>query len=211
MSTEFDSSESTYGLTKDDFDSDPFLEFDKWFRLATQSDECMPNGMSLATVSEDMQPSLRTVLLKYYDNEGFVFYTNYTSRKSKEIISNPKVAAKFYWSTLDRQLIILGRAEKVSNIQSMKYFMTRPKESRIGAWCSNQSQVISSREDLMDKFEGIKNKFKNADIPKPQHWGGYRIVPSSFEFWQDGKFRLHDRFRYTLSDKQKWQLDRLAP
>ncbi len=199
------------GLTKSDFDTDPFVEFDKWFKLATQSDEPMPNGMSLATVSEDLQPSLRTVLLKYYDKDGFVFYTNYTSQKSKEIIGNPKVVMKFYWSTLDRQLIILGRAEKVSNLQSLKYFMSRPKESRIGAWCSNQSQVISSRSDLMDKFEVFKTKFKNMDIPKPQHWGGYRIVPSSFEFWQDGKFRLHDRFRYTLNENREWQLDRLAP
>jgi len=211
MSTEIDTSVLTKGLTKSDFDTDPFVEFDKWFKLATQSDEPMANGMSLATVSEDLQPSLRTVLLKYYDKDGFVFYTNYTSRKSQEIIANPRVAMKFYWPILGRQLIILGKAEKVSNLQSLKYFMSRPKESRIGAWCSNQSQVISSRSDLMDKFEVFKNKFQNMDIPKPQHWGGYRIVPSSFEFWQDGKFRLHDRFRYTLNEKQKWQLDRLAP
>lgn len=199
------------GLTKSDFDTNPFLEFDKWFKLATQSDELMPNGMSLATVSKDLQPSLRTVLLKYFDKEGFVFYTNYTSSKSKEIIGNPKVAMKFYWSTLNRQLIILGKAEKISRLQSIKYFMTRSKESRLGAWCSNQSQVISSRADLMDKFEVFKKKFENIDVPKPQNWGGYRIVPSSFEFWQDGKFRLHDRFRYTLDENQDWQLDRLAP
>ena len=199
------------GLTKNDFDSDPFIEFDKWFKLAIQSDELMPNGMSLATVSQDLQPSLRTVLLKYYDKEGFVFYTNYTSRKSKEIIGNPNVAIKFYWSSLGRQLIIQGKAEKVSNLQSLKYFMTRPKESRIGAWCSNQSEVISSRADLMDQFELLKNKFKNKDIPKPQNWGGYRIVPRSIEFWQDGKFRLHDRFRYTLNEYNEWKLDRLAP
>lgn len=199
------------GMEKSDLSSDPFAEFDLWFKLAVRSEEKMPNGMSLATVSQDLQPSLRTVLLKYYDKEGFVFYTNYTSRKSKEIIGNPKVALKFYWSTLDRQLIILGKAEKVSNLQSLKYFMTRPKESRIGAWCSNQSEVISSRADLMDQFELLKNKFKSMDVPKPQNWGGYRIIPSSFEFWQDGKFRLHDRFRYTLNEQQEWHLDRLAP
>ena len=199
------------GLSKSDLGPNPFLEFDKWYQLATQSSERMPNGMSLATVSKDLQPSIRTVLLKYYDSEGFVFYTNYSSKKSKEIIENPKVAMKFYWSTLDRQLIIQGKAEKVSGLESIKYFMSRPKESRIGAWCSNQSEVISSRADLMGKFEIIKNKFRNMDIPKPQHWGGYRIVPSSFEFWQDGKFRLHDRFRYTLDENKNWQLERLAP
>jgi len=199
------------GLTKSDLDKNPFVEFDKWFKFATESSEPMPNGMSLATVSQDLQPSLRTVLLKYYDKDGFVFFTNYKSRKSKEIIGNSKVAMKFYWSTLGRQLIILGEAEKISKFQSIKYFMTRPTGSRIGAWCSNQSEIISSRDDLMDQFETIKSKFKNMDIPKPQHWGGYRIVPSSFEFWQDGKFRLHDRFRYTPNGEGGWQLDRLAP
>jgi pyridoxamine 5'-phosphate oxidase len=199
------------GLVKSDFDKDPFIEFDKWYQFAAQSDERMPNAMSLATVSIDKQPSLRTVLLKYYDHEGFVFFTNYNSRKSKEIIETPNVAIKFYWSTLDRQLIILGKAEKVSNLQSIKYFTSRSQGSRIGAWVSNQSEIINSRSDLMDKFKMVKNKFQNMDIPKPKHWGGYRIVPTSFEFWQDGNFRLHDRFRYTINDQNQWQLDRLAP
>ncbi|MEM9545273.1 MAG: pyridoxamine 5'-phosphate oxidase [Bacteroidota bacterium] len=211
MSAPIETLPDANGLTKEDLDKNPFAQFDNWFKYATESSEPMPIGMSLATVSSDQQPSLRTVLLKYYDKEGFVFFTNYNSRKSQEIIQNPKVAIKFYWSTLGRQLIILGKAEKVSKIQSIQYFMSRPKGSRIGAWCSNQSKIISSKQDLLDQFESIKTKFKNIDIPKPQHWGGYRIVPSSFEFWQDGKFRLHDRFRYTLNEKKEWQLDRLAP
>ncbi len=211
MSAHIESLPNAKGLTKEDLDKDPFIQFDNWFKYASESAEPMPNGMSLATVSSDLQPSLRMVLLKYYDKDGFVFFTNYNSRKSQEIIQNPKVAIKFYWSTLGRQLIILGEAEKISKLKSIQYFMTRPKGSRIGAWCSNQSEVISSRQDLIDQFETIKTKFKNMDIPKPQHWGGYRIVPTSFEFWQDGKFRLHDRFRYTLSEEKEWQLDRLAP
>lgn len=211
MPIEIDTGVVEKELNKSDLNIDPFIEFDKWFNLATQSNQPMANGMSLATVSSLLQPSLRTVLLKYYDNKGFVFYTNYTSRKSKEIEQNPNVAAKFYWPGLGRQLIILGKAEKITHLQSLKYFISRPKESRIGAWCSNQSQVIDSKADLMDKFEMYKNKFQNMDVPKPQHWGGYRIIPHSFEFWQDGKFRLHDRFRFTLNENQKWILERLAP
>ncbi|MDF1694372.1 MAG: pyridoxamine 5'-phosphate oxidase [Saprospiraceae bacterium] len=198
-------------LDKSDLDSNPFKQFDTWYKNATASNEIMPNGMSLATVSKNLQPSLRTVLLKYYDEEGFVFFTNYNSRKSKEITQNPHVAIKFYWSSLGRQLIILGKAEKISTLQSVKYFMSRPAGSRIGAWCSNQSEVIQSRSDLLDSFKAIKDRFQNMEIPKPQHWGGYRIVPSSFEFWQDGKFRLHDRFLYSLDEKKAWNLDRLAP
>ena len=199
------------GLDKSDLDPNPFVQFDKWFKSATQAEERIPNAMSLATVSEEVQPSLRTVLLKYYDKDGLVFFTNYNSRKSREILDTKNVAVQFYWSSLGRQLIVLGTAEKISTMQSIKYFMTRTKGSRIGAWCSNQSEVINSRKDLMDKFEALKNKFVNMDIPMPQHWGGYRIVPKSFEFWQDGKFRLHDRFLYSLEEDGSWKLDRLAP
>lgn len=209
-----ESAATTYShppLDKKDLNPDPFLEFDKWFTTAKNSAEKMPNAMSLATVSETLQPSLRTVLLKFYDKEGFVFFTNYNSRKSHEIQGNPNVAVKFYWSTLGRQLIIQGRTEKVSKLQSIQYFMSRPKGSQIGAWCSNQSEIINSRSDLADKFQALKRKFENIEIPKPQHWGGYRIIPTTFEFWQDGDFRLHDRFRYTRTEENHWQLDRLAP
>lgn len=198
-------------LDKSDLNPNPFKQFDLWYKEATSSDEIMPNGMSLTTVSKDLQPSLRTVLLKYYDETGFVFFTNYTSRKAKEIDQNPLVAIKFYWASLGRQLIIQGKAEKISALQSIKYFVSRPTGSKIGAWCSNQSEVINSRDDLVDKFKSIKNKFQNMDIPKPQHWGGYRIIPSTIEFWQDGKYRLHDRFRYSRINTQDWKLDRLAP
>ena len=199
------------GLKKDDLDPDPFIEFEKWFNLAMKSDERMPNAMSLATVSSAMQPSLRTVLLKYFDKDGFVFFTNYNSRKSKEIIETKNVAAQFYWSSLGRQLIILGSAEKISTLKSITYFLSRPRGSRIGAWCSNQSEVINSRQDLMDKYKALTSKFSTMEIPKPNHWGGYKIIPKSFEFWQDGKFRLHDRFRYTLNEQRGWDLERLAP
>ena len=199
------------GLSEEDLSNNPFEQFDLWYKAALSSNEIMPNGMSLATVSSDLQPSLRTVLLKYYDESGFVFFTNYRSRKSREIEQNPKVVIKFYWASLGRQLIIQGSAEKISTLQSVQYFMSRPDGSKIGAWCSNQSEVIQSRGDLISSFKSFKEKFQHMEIPKPQHWGGFRIVPSSFEFWQDGAFRLHDRFIYSLATDNTWSLQRLAP
>jgi len=198
-------------LTKEDLHTDPFLEFAKWFEAANDSQEVMPDAMILCTVDKNQQPSIRTVLLKHYDQDGFVFFTNYNSRKSREIAENPKVAIKFYWSTLGRQLIIQGVAEKISRLQSIQYFMSRPKGSRIGAWCSNQSEVIQSRSELMSTFASLKEKFSTMEIPKPQHWGGFRIRPSTFEFWQEGEFRLHDRFRYRKVEGSEWKVDRLAP
>ncbi|MDB4727806.1 pyridoxamine 5'-phosphate oxidase [Saprospiraceae bacterium] len=202
---------TTSDLTKKDLEADPFFQFEKWFRQAEEGNISMPNSMSLATVSESGQPSLRTVLLKYFDQEGFVFYTNYESRKAQEIKQNPKVALLFFWKEFERQIKITGSITKVSATESMKYFLSRPKGSQIGAWVSNQSDVISSRQILLSKFEELKRKFQNKEVPLPSFWGGYQVVPDSFEFWQGRVHRLHDRFVYSKEKNRLWKIERLAP
>jgi pyridoxamine 5'-phosphate oxidase len=168
--------------------------------------------MSLATVDSDGQPSLRTVLLKLYDAEGFVFFTNYHSRKAQQISLNPRVALLFPWVALARQVKILGRAERIPTSESLRYFITRGRGSRIGAWASPQSQVISSRSLLEQKIAEIKQRFSDGEIPLPDFWGGYRVIPSSIEFWQGRENRLHDRFRYQReTDGGDWRIERLAP
>ena len=171
--------------------------------------------MVVSTVGADGAPSSRVVLLKSWDENGFVFYTNYSSRKAREIAGNDKVCAIFAWLDLERQLRIGGRAEKVSAAESLRYFLSRPFGSRLGAWVSRQSSVISSRGLLEMQFEKMKEKFKNGDVPLPDFWGGYRIVPERFEFWQGRKNRLHDRFEYakkSASDGSAvWEISRLAP
>ena len=202
---------SQKGLGEEDLHVDPFAQFELWFKQTEEAGYRMPNTMSLATVSSDGQPSQRLVLLKFFDEKGFVFFTNYESRKAKEMIENPKVALLFPWHDLGRQVRINGRAEKVNMAESAKYFLTRPKGSQLGAWVSNQSSVISSRQMLMSKLEEIKSKFKNKEVPLPSFWGGYRVVPDSFEFWQGRKSRLHDRFRYLSQEREGWKIERLAP
>ncbi len=199
------------GLHRRDLDPNPVQQFASWFEDVQRAGYRMPNAVTLATVSPDGQPSMRMVLLKMFDEQGFVFYTNYESRKAKEIAENPKVALHFPWHDLERQVIITGTAEKVSTAESVKYFLTRPKGSQIGAWVSNQSSVISSRQALMMKFEEMKRKFEHGEVPLPSSWGGYRIAPTSFEFWQGQKSRLHDRFRYTPDGLGGWKIARLAP
>lgn len=199
------------GLHRRDLDPNPVQQFASWFEDVQRAGYRMPNAVTLATVSPDGQPSMRMVLLKMFDEQGFVFYTNYESRKAKEIAENPKVALHFPWHDLERQVIITGTAEKVSTAESVKYFLTRPKGSQIGAWVSNQSSVISSRQALMMKFEEMKRKFEHGEVPLPSSWGGYRIAPTSFEFWQGQKSRLHDRFRYTPDGLGGWEIARLAP
>lgn len=199
------------GLHRRDLDPNPVQQFASWFEDVQRASYRMPNAVTLATVSPDGQPSLRMVLLKMFDEQGFVFYTNYESRKAKEIAENPKVALHFPWHDLERQVIITGTAEKVSTAESIKYFLTRPKGSQIGAWVSNQSSVISSRQALMMKFEEMKRKFEHGEVPLPSSWGGYRIAPTSFEFWQGQKSRLHDRFRYLPDGLGGWKIERLAP
>lgn len=199
------------GLHRKDLNPDPFQQFERWFKDTEEAGYRMPNTMTLATVSPEGQPSMRLVLLKFFDSRGFVFYTNYGSKKAKDIEHNPKVALHFPWHDLDRQVRITGKAERVSTAESMKYFLTRPKGSQVGAWVSNQSSVISSRQMLMSEFEKLKRKFENKEVPLPSFWGGYRVVPDSFEFWQGQESRLHDRFLYALQEDGRWKIERLAP
>lgn len=199
------------GLRRKDLDDNPIKQFEKWFEQAMSADLIEPNAMSLATVGEDMMPSIRTVLLKFFDESGFVFFSNYESVKAKQLEQNPKAAIHFAWLGLERQVKIEGVIEKISSTKSLKYFLSRPKGSQIGAWVSQQSQVISSRSVLEAKFNEIKSKFVKGEIPFPSFWGGYILKPQKIEFWQGAKHRLHDRFVYTLKEDNKWQIDRLAP
>ena len=199
----------TRGLSQTDLDRDPFRQFELWFEQAIDSGIAEPNGMSLATVDADGQPWLRTVLLKLYDERGFVFFTNYESRKAQQLELNPRVALLFPWVALGRQVKITGRAARISATESMKYFMTRPRGSQIGAWASPQSQVITSRSLL--KVDEIRRKFADGEIPLPSFWGGYRAVPETIEFWQARESRLHDRFIYFLEGGGNWRIERLAP
>jgi pyridoxamine 5'-phosphate oxidase len=198
-------------LRRKDLHDDPFKQFEKWFQQACNAELLEPNAMTLSTVSKQGQPFMRTVLLKYFDNNGFVFFTNYESRKAQQIGANPNVSILFTWLPLQRQVHITGTAEKVSTTESLQYFTSRPRGSQLGAWTSQQSSVISSRQLLLMQFEQIKNKFLDGEIPLPDFWGGYRVVPTSFEFWQGCTNRLHDRFLYTPQEDQSWQIQRLAP
>jgi len=202
---------SAKGLQREDLNHDPVEQFALWFKQATELKVHEPNAMSLATISKDAIPSQRTVLLKAFDEKGFTFFTNYQSRKAEHIANNPNVCLLFPWITLERQVIVQGRAEKISAGESLKYFATRPRDSQIGAWVSNQSEVITSRKLLIQKLDEIRSKFKDGEIPLPSFWGGFRVVPHSFEFWQGGPARIHDRFLYTRQSEAPWQIDRLAP
>jgi pyridoxamine 5'-phosphate oxidase len=202
---------SARGLHREDLDADPIKVFETWFQQAIELKLHEPNAMTLATVSGEGFPSQRTVLLKAFDRKGFTFFTNYQSRKARDIAANPNVSILFPWILLERQVIIQGRAEKISATESLGYFTTRPRESQIGAWVSNQSEVITSRKILLQKIQEIRDKFKHGEIPLPSFWGGYRIVPSTIEFWQGGPARVHDRFLFTRQPDHGWKLDRLSP
>jgi pyridoxamine 5'-phosphate oxidase len=208
--TDFRKEYSDRGLKREDLDPNPVAQFSTWFSQATELGVHEPNAMTLATVDDAGMPWQRTVLLKYFGPEGFVFFTNYSSRKAGQIAVNPKVSLLFPWLTLERQVIIQGRAEKISSAESLKYFASRPRDSQIGAWVSNQSEVITSRKFLMQKLAEIREKFKQGEIPLPSFWGGYRVVPAAFEFWQGGPARLHDRFMYWC-DNDAWSIKRLSP
>jgi pyridoxamine 5'-phosphate oxidase len=201
---------SDRGLRREELDPDPVVQFSSWFGHATELDVHEPNAMTLATVDAVGMPCQRTVLLKYFDRDGFVFFTNYGSRKAEQIATNPCVSLLFPWISLERQVIIQGRAEKTSTAESLRYFTSRPRESQIGAWVSNQSEVISSRKFLMQKLAEIRNKFQHGDIPLPSFWGGYRVVPEAIEFWQGGPARIHDRFLYRRHHNG-WTIERLSP
>lgn len=199
------------GLKREDLAEDPISQFEAWLKQAIDADIQDPTAMTVATVNANGQPSQRIVLLKQVDQKGFVFFTNYESRKAKEIETNPLVSLHFPWHMLERQVKICGRAERVSTAESLKYFLSRPEESQLAAWASEQSRPVSSRQVLMQQFNAIKNKFSKGEIPLPDFWGGYRIVPSSIEFWQGGANRLHDRFEYQRQEDDSWQIERLAP
>lgn len=190
---------------------DPFAQFERWFRDACDAELPEPNAMCLSTVSSEGQPSSRTVLLKSFDREGFVFYTNYGSRKAHEIDANSRVALLFPWLGLERQAIVSGRAVKVSAAESLKYFLSRPRGSQIGAWVSRQSSVVTSRSLIEAKLEEMKRKFSGGEVPLPSFWGGYRVVPATVEFWQGRPNRLHDRFLYSRVNDEGWKIERLAP
>ena len=198
------------GLTKEQLSPDPFLQFEAWFKEANVA-EPIPNAMSLATVNQSGAPMMRTVLLKLFDDNGFVFFTNYKSRKAEQISKNPNVAVLFNWVALERQVSINGVAEKVETSESLKYFMGRPRGSQLGAWVSDQRSVLSSRKILEMKLDEIKRKFADGKIPLPDWWGGFRIKPKRFEFWQGQPNRLHDRFLYSKIDDESWEIERLAP
>lgn len=200
------------GLSKTNLAANPFLQFETWFQQANQANIAEVNAMQIATSTAQGKPSLRTVLLKAFDEQGFVFYTNYHSQKAQQIAENPQVAALFFWKELERQVEITGRVEKVSTLESLKYFTSRPRGSQLGAWVSAQSSIISSRKLLEAKLEEMKLKFSHGDIPLPDFWGGFRIIPDTVEFWQGRPNRLHDRFEYRRTTEQtSWQIERLAP
>ena len=197
------------GLSRVDLDPDPVAQFRRWFTQAVEAQIVEPNAMVLGT-TDGKRPSARSVLLKAYDERGFVFFTNYESRKAKEIAANAHVSLLFPWYPLERQVSILGRAERISTAESLAYFVSRPHGSRLGAWVSQQSSVINSRQLLEMKLEEIKQKFADGEVPLPSFWGGFRVVPSEIEFWQGRENRLHDRFRYALSGSN-WAVERLSP
>lgn len=198
------------GLTREQLNSDPVLQFEAWFKEANET-EPIPNAMSLATVCKSGEPMVRTVLLKWFDENGFVFFTNYKSRKADQITDNPSVAMLFNWVALERQVSINGVAEKVDTSESLKYFLSRPRGSQLGSWVSDQRSVLTSRKILEMKLQELKRKFAKRNIPLPDFWGGYRIKPKSFEFWQGRPNRLHDRFLYSKKDNESWEIERLAP
>jgi len=198
-------------LDREDLAADPVLQFEDWFRYACETVSMDPNAVSISTVDSENRPSSRTVLLKYFDENGFVFFTNYESKKSEHIEANPNVALLFFWSDAARQVKIRGKAERISTKETLKYFIGRPRGSQIGAWVSAQSSVITSRSLLENKFQEMKEKFSNKEIPLPSFWGGYRVVPEEVEFWQGRRNRLHDRFQYTRQEDGTWAIARLAP
>jgi len=197
------------GLRRGDLDADPVGQFRKWFGEAVAAELVEPNAMVLST-TDGVRPSSRTVLLKAYDERGFVFFTNYESRKARDIAADAHVSLLFPWYPLERQVGILGRAERISAAESLAYFASRPHGSRLGAWVSQQSAVINSRKFLEMKWDEVKRKFADGEVPLPSFWGGIRVIPTEIEFWQGRENRLHDRFRY-LRTEDVWTIERLSP
>ena len=198
-------------LNEIDVDPNPVIQFQKWFDQACSANLPEPNAMTIATVDSEGKPSARVVLLKNYDEKGFVFYTNYNSRKGQELAANPYASIVFWWAQLERQVRITGSVEKISAHESDEYFHSRPLESRLGAWTSNQSEIISSREVLEQRLQELQVKYQDSNIPRPPHWGGFRVIPAEIEFWQGRSSRLHDRLLYTQCEDDSWKIQRLSP
>lgn len=197
-------------LDLSDLNSNPFVQFCTWFEEARQAQVLELNAMALATASLEGRPSCRNVLLKQIDTRGFIFFTNYDSRKGKDLEQNPFACATFYWAELERQVILDGRVEKLARQESEAYFASRPRGSQLGTCASHQDRVLTSRQELEDNYKHFERIYTDKIIPMPPYWGGYRLLPERFEFWQGRPNRLHDRFRYLLIDNA-WQIDRLAP
>jgi pyridoxamine 5'-phosphate oxidase len=194
-----------------DLDPSPFVQFDRWMREAIETQLLEPNAMSLATVDAAGRPGLRTVLLKGFDERGLVFYTNYESAKARQLEANPEAALLLPWLPLERQVIVTGTAARIPRAESLKYFLSRPRDSQIGAWASRQSEIITTRSLLESKFAEMKAKFAAGEVPLPSAWGGYRVIPRTFEFWQGRPSRMHDRLRYTRQADGRWGIERLMP
>jgi pyridoxamine 5'-phosphate oxidase len=198
------------GLLEKDLARDPFRQFEKWFQEAEAAKIPEPNAMVLATATREGRPSARTMLLKNVDGRGFVFYTNYESRKGRELEGNPRVTLLFPWIALERQVIVEGSVTKVAREESEAYFHSRPLASQLGAWASQQSSIVSGRAALEDGFKAVEKKYAGREVPMPPYWGGFRVAPESVEFWQGRRSRLHDRLRYRR-EKDGWVVERLSP
>lgn len=200
------------GFTEDTLDANPIQQFAHWFRqIAAGGMVYEPNAMVVSTATPDGRPSSRTVLLKKYDDRGFVFFTNYASRKGRELAANPYVSLLFPWHPLARQVIVTGTAARVAREETVAYFRTRPHGSQLGAWASEQSTVIGSRQELIDRYEELAARYPEGEhIPAPPEWGGFRVVPETIEFWQGHENRLHDRLRY-VREGEGWRVERLCP
>ncbi|HQZ95942.1 MAG TPA: pyridoxamine 5'-phosphate oxidase [Pyrinomonadaceae bacterium] len=201
---------SREGLSEEQVANDPFVQFGRWMDEAITAELPEPTAMSLSTASAEGRPSSRMVLLKGFDNSGFVFYTNYNSQKGRELADNPFAALTFFWPELERQVRITGLVSKVSAEESDEYFKSRPFTSRVGAWASNQSETIDSKMTVAAKAAKLLVKYASGNVPRPPHWGGYRVIPDQIEFWQGRPSRLHDRIVYKL-DGESWNIIRLSP
>lgn len=200
-----------HGLRRADLDLDAIKQFAKWFGEAAAAEIRDVNAMNLATIGADGSPDARIVLLKAISDRGFVFFTNYNSAKSRQLDANPRVALTFFWVQLERQIRVRGLVEKTSREESEEYFRSRPLGSQLGAWASEQSEVIENRDALETRLEEVTARYAGADVPLPEHWGGYRVKPETIEFWQGRTSRLHDRFCYSLQVDESWVIERLSP
>ncbi|MBK7255009.1 MAG: pyridoxamine 5'-phosphate oxidase [Ignavibacteria bacterium] len=198
-------------ISEDNIDSDPFKQFDKWYKEAIRSRITFYEAMTLSTADKKGRPSCRLVLLKAYDKNGFIFFSNSNSRKGKELNENPFAALTFFWNKLGKQVRIEGKIEVIQDADSDEYFSTRPELSRLGAWASEQSSIIPDRNYFLNKVEELRNFYKGKIIPRPPYWIGYRLIPDQIEFWQNRTNRLHDRFLFTIQNSNEWKYVRLSP